>query len=129
VIGHFPFLPRLRKAAAHVWVFEKRLRPGDLPASEAPNYLPDCDVVCLSGTTLLNHTFEELVALCRDRFVVLTGGSSPLSPVLFDYGVDVICGVLVDNPGPVRRCVAEGGSFRQIKQQGLRLVGWSAPTP
>ena len=91
IVGHFPFIPHLRSIAKTLWVLELRPREDDLPASMAADVLPQADVVALTGTSLLNHTFEELIALCRpDAFVVMLGGTTPLSPVLFEFGVD--CG-------------------------------------
>ncbi len=122
VVGHFPFVPKLRKKAKNLWVIEKRLRPGDLPENEAARILPQCDVVCLSGTTLINHTLDDLLSLCRDAYVVLTGASSPLTPVLFDHGVDAICGTQVVDGPEVIKCVCHAATFRQIKGHGIRLL-------
>ena len=84
IVGHFPFVERVRQAAAECWVLELRPRPGDLPAERATEVLPQADVVALTGTSLTNHTFDGLVGLCRpDAFVLLLGASAPLSPVLF----------------------------------------------
>ncbi len=122
VVGHFPFVPKLRESAHNVFVMEKQGQPGDLPADEAKNVLPRCQVVCLTGTTLINHTLEGLLALCKDAYVVLTGPSSPLTPVLFEFGIAAICGARVTNSTEVRRYITQGASFRQVRRCGVRLL-------
>jgi uncharacterized protein len=122
VVGHFPFIPKLRETARNVFVIEKRLRPGDLPEEEAENVLPRCQVVCLTGTALINHTLEGLLELCKGAYVVLTGPSSPLTPVLFEFGIHAICGARVTNPAEVRRYITQGASFRQVRRCGVRLL-------
>lgn len=121
LIGHFPFIRWLREAVGTLWVIEKRPHGNELPAQAAAQVLPQADVVAITGTTLINHTFESLVALCRpESFVVLLGPSAPLSPVLFDYGVDVISGTQVVDPLAVLRCISQGATFRQV--EGVRLL-------
>jgi uncharacterized protein (DUF4213/DUF364 family) len=122
VVGHFPFVSRLRPLARSLSVLEMRPQPGDLPASEAPRILPGCPVVCLSGTTLINHTLEGLLELCRNSYVVLTGPTSPLSPVLFDHGVDAVCGTRVVDGETVHRLVSQGAGFRQVHGPAVRLL-------
>jgi uncharacterized protein (DUF4213/DUF364 family) len=126
IAGHFPFTPRVRKAAAECWVLELSPRPGDLPAEQAAEILPRADVVALTGTSLINHTFDGLVDLCRpDAFVLLLGPSTPISPVLFEAGVSAISGTRVDDPAQVLRTVTQGATFRQVKRGGgLRLLTW-----
>jgi hypothetical protein len=107
-------------------VLELRPGPGDLPASRASEVLPQADVVALTGTALINHTLDKLVSLCRpDAFVLLLGPSTPLTPMLFEAGVDAISGTRVHDPELVLRSVAQGATFRQIKRAGgLRLLTW-----
>jgi len=128
VVGHFPFVPRLRETARNVWVIEKRLRPGDLPAEDAAKILPRCEVVCLTGTALINHTLEGLLALCKGAYVVLTGPSSPLSPVLFDFGVHAICGTRVTDAREVERYITQAATFKQLRRHGVRLLTMTHPT-
>jgi len=121
VVGHFPFIPHLRTIAKTLWVLELRPREGDLPASMATEVLPQADVVALTGTSLLNHTFEGLIALChRDAFVVMLGGTTPLSPVLFEAGVDAVAGTLLTDPTAALLAVSQGATFPQIP--GKRLL-------
>ena len=120
IIGHFPWVPQLRKVARRLWVIEQRPRDEDLPAESAEEILPQADVVGLTGTSFTNHTIEKLLNLCRGSFVVVIGPTSPLSPVLFDYGVDVIAGAKVVDAEKAIRCLSEGAMFRQI--QGVELV-------
>jgi len=126
IVGHFPFIDRVREAASQCWVLELHPGPGDLPADLAAEVLPQADVVALTGTSLLNHTFDDLMDLCRpDAFVLLLGPSTPLSPVLFDAGVNALSGTRVDDTEQVLFSVGQGATFRQIKRRGgLRLLTW-----
>ncbi len=121
IIGHFPFVPRLRQMVEELWVIEKHPWEGDLTEDKAFSLVPQSDVVGITGTAFINHTIEHLLSLCRpETYVVILGGTAPLSPVLFDYGVDAISGTKVTNPEAVLRCVSQGATFRQIK--GIRLL-------
>jgi uncharacterized protein (DUF4213/DUF364 family) len=121
IVGHFPFVKRARRAAAECWVLELHPRPGDLSAELATEVLPQADVVALTATSLINHTFDSLIGLCRpDAFTILLGGSTPLSPVLFDNGVDALAGTRVVDVSIVLRAVGQGATFRQIR--GKRLL-------
>ena len=126
IVGHFPFIDRVREAAANCWVLELHPGPGDLPAHQAAEVLPRADVVALTGTSLVNHTFDDLMDLCRpDAFVLLLGPSTPLSPVLFDMGLSALSGTVVDDVERVLLSVGQGATFRQIKRRGgLRLLTW-----
>ena len=90
--------------------------------NEAARLLPKADVVSLTGTAFINHTIEELLSLCRDSYVVLTGPTSPLSPVLFDFGIQAICGTRVADADEVIRFVSQAASFKQIHGHGVRLL-------
>lgn len=90
------------------------------PAAEI---IPQADVLALSGTTLINHSFEALVALRRpDALVVVLGPSTPLSPILFRHGVHVISGAVVTDIDAVMRTVRQGANFQQVRRHGVRLV-------
>jgi uncharacterized protein len=127
IVGHFPFLPRVRERAKALWVIEKNTGEGDYPETEADRFIAQADVVAITGTSLTNHTFERLQRLCPPKaYVVMLGDSVPLSPVLFDYGVDALSGTRVVDPDLALRCVSQGANFRQIKGvKRLTMAKWN----
>ncbi len=89
VIGAFvPFLKSLKRAHQPFTVLEMdpaTLKSDEMPyfrpATEAASVLPDADVVLITGTTLLNSTLENLLALCRPQArVVMVGPTVGLLP-------------------------------------------------
>ena len=121
IVGHFPFIPKLREIAKALWVIERNPQEGDFTEAEAENLIPLADVVGITGSAFTNHTVEHLLKLCHPKaYVVILGDTTPLSPILFDYGVDAISGTKVINPELTLRCVSEGATFRQIR--GMQLL-------
>jgi len=121
IVGHFPFIPKLREIAKALWVIEKNPQEGDFTEVEAENLIPLADVVGITGSAFTNHTVEHLLKLCNPKaYVVILGDTTPLSPILFGYGVDAISGTKVINPELTLRCVSEGATFRQIR--GIQLL-------
>lgn len=122
LVGHFNFTEKLRATAGRLSVLELEPGPGDLPADAAPDVLPTADVIGLTSSTLVNHTFDELAKLFpANAIVVMIGPSTPLSPVLFDYGVSVLAGSVIEDADFVWHAVAQGSALHD-KRTGLRRV-------
>jgi len=69
----------------------------------------------------VNNTLDGLLRLCQPQATVMVlGPSTPLSPVLFDYGVNIISGARVIDEAAVLRTVGQGASFRQV--EGVKLL-------
>lgn len=122
LVGHFPFVPKLKEIARNLWVIEQRPHPEDLEADQAADILPRCQVVGITSTAFINHTLEPLLALCRDAFVMLVGPTTPLTPLLFDYEIDAISGSKVVDEAQVVRYVTQGATFQQIHHAGVKLL-------
>ncbi|MGD2207571.1 MAG: DUF364 domain-containing protein [Anaerolineae bacterium] len=121
IVGHFPFIPRVRRAVGRLDVLELDPGPDELPPAAAEKVIPQADVVAITGTSLINKTFDELIRHCRsDSFVLLLGPTTPLSPVLFDHGIDLIAGTRVVDPLEAMTTTSQGAIFRQMR--GVRLV-------
>lgn len=122
MVGRFPFVPRLRQRVGELLVLEQDPGPDDLPAEQAPEVLPRAEVVAITGMTLINHTLEGLLRLCPpEAFVILLGPSTPLTPLLFDHGIDILSGAVVTAIEPVLRIVSQGGTSARCTG---RAFGW-----
>lgn len=94
-----------------------------MPASAAPDYLPDADLVAITGMTFINHTLPDLLSCCKpDAFVLVLGPSTPLTPILYEFGVNLLAGSVVENIPAVLAALGQGANFRQIHHAGVRLI-------
>jgi uncharacterized protein (DUF4213/DUF364 family) len=123
LIGHFPFASALREEMEDFVVLELNPKGGDIPASAAPHYLPEADLIAITGMTFINHTLEALLKQCNpDAYVLLIGPSTPLTPVLADFGVNLLAGSSVESIPPVLEAIEQGATFRQVHKAGVRLI-------
>jgi hypothetical protein len=123
LVGHFPFISGLRSRVGQLYVLEQNPGPGEHPATAAAELVPQADVVAITSMTLLNGTLDGLLGLCRpEARVLLLGPSTPLHPLLFDYGIEMLSGSVVTAIDPVLHVIREGGVFRQVHPAGVRLV-------
>ncbi len=128
LIGHFPFVSRLAPRVKKLWVLEINPGKGDLPASAAPAIIPQADILAITAMTLMNATFDELMALRnKETLTMLIGPSTPLSPILFDHGISILSGAAVQNIDNAVQSVMQGANFRQLHHHGVKLVTMLKP--
>ena len=121
VVGHFPFVERIKPAARNCWVIEKRPYGDDFPEESAQEYIPQADVIAITGTAFINHTMDDLLSLCPPgSLVMILGPSTPLSSLLFDYGITFLSGTRVVDEDAAVVTIQQGATFPQVK--GVRLV-------
>jgi hypothetical protein len=126
LVGHFPFIQKLRPEVGELWVIEQKPVEGEYPESAATELIPQADVIALTGSALINHTLDGLLGLCQpESTVVVLGPSTPLSPVMFAHGVTLLSGAQIIDEQAVLRTVSQGASFQQV--QGVQLVTLAKP--
>lgn len=126
IVGHFPFVERMAAIARNCWVIEQRPTGTDHPAEAAPDLLPQAHVIAITGTALINHTMHDLLSYCAPEALVLVlGPSTPLSPLLFSYGISFLSGSRVADEDAAYRTVSQGAIFPQV--QGVRLLTLTHP--
>jgi hypothetical protein len=123
MVGRFPFADQLEQTVSRLWIFERGIgrRSEDHGEDEMPEVLPRADVVAITATTLMNGTLPRILAAVRsDAFLMMLGPSTPMTPVLFDLGFDVLCGTVVEDVERVILAVEQGAVTSQIP--GVRRV-------
>jgi len=120
VVGHFMNLERVADVC-ELSILERRPQTGDLPDPACEYMLREQDIVIMTATTLINKTLPRLLELSRNARIVLAGPSTPLSPLLFRYGIEFLGGLLVHDQESVWRVVQEGGQ-RELFDHGSQMV-------
>lgn len=126
LVGRFPFIDELAPVVSKLWVFELDPKPGEFGFASAPAIIPQADILAVTASSLLNHSLQNYLALASPAArVIVLGPSTPLSPLLFDFGVHVLSGVLVQDEAALLDSIASGLSFRRMK--GARRVSLVKP--
>ena len=120
VVGAFvPFLRELKRRHQPYLVLEQdpaTLKADELPffrpAEQAAAVVPEADVLLITGTTLINDTLEELLALASPTArVTMVGPTVSLLPDgLLRRGADILGTVRITDPDAFLDILAEGGS-------------------
>jgi uncharacterized protein (DUF4213/DUF364 family) len=128
LVGHFPFISRLHTKVGQLFVLEQNPGPGEYPAEAAAELVPEADVLAITSMTLLNDTLDGLLALRQpDARVLLLGPSTPMHPLLFDHGIEMLSGAVVAGIDPVLHLIQQGAVFRQVRKGGVQLVTMVRP--
>lgn len=98
VVGHFAYLEQRLEGKCELYVLERRPSGEDLPDPACEYILPDMDAVIITGSAMANKTLPRLLELSQNAFTVISGPSTPMSTILFDYGVNSLCGFCVTDP-------------------------------
>jgi uncharacterized protein (DUF4213/DUF364 family) len=116
VIGHFPFVEKMKGKFRQFMVFEKKPRSGDLEESCIPEKLPSADVVAVTATTIANKSLGHILAHCRkDAVKLIIGPSTPMCSAMFELGFDYVAGSIVEDTARLKQGIVEGCSFKQAK--------------
>lgn len=120
MVGAFhPILANAKTVTNNIYVFEQNAPEGsDLyPASDIPRYLPQCDTVVLTATSLINHSIDGILPHLKGAKVVcLVGPSAPLCPEVFKrYNITLLAGVVVKKPALLMQIISQGGGTMSMK--------------
>jgi uncharacterized protein (DUF4213/DUF364 family) len=121
IVGHFPFVEQIKSIPDNLWVMEKQPYGDDFPEQAAEDYLPQADIVAITGTAFINHSIEKLISLCKKNAnIMILGPSTPLLPVLFNQGITFLSGARVGDPESAMNSIIQGASLPQVA--GIQLV-------
>lgn len=130
MVGYFgPLLKPIREQVKELVIFEidEDREAGVLPAAQAYQELPNCDIAIITSTSLINGTADGLLAAAKGcREVVLLGASTPFIPEVFaPLGVTLLSGIVVMDVPALLRTISEGGGMayfgKAVKKCAIRL--------
>ena len=107
MIGHSNITAELLAPAAKLWIMDREEKPGAYPDSAAEFFLPDCDVVIITGSAAINKTLPRLLELSRRAQVILTGPSVSCCPALTELGIDRLNGRVITRAEPMLQAIVE----------------------
>lgn len=123
LFGHFPYISEFRKAAGRLTVFELNPDENEHNMDEVPKLLPEAEIVAITSNSIINHTIKFILPYIKSNaFTVMVGPSTPLSPILFDFGISMLSGVIINDEKALYQSISQGAIFRQVK--GAELVCW-----
>lgn len=121
VIGHFPYIEKQLGGKCELSILEREPEGDDYLDSACEYLLPEQDFVFITGMTLTNKTLPRLLTLTENAKTILVGPTSPITPLLFRYGVDSIAGFYVTDRGRTKALVAQA-AHREIFRGGRRIT-------
>jgi uncharacterized protein (DUF4213/DUF364 family) len=105
VVGHFPYIDKLFAPVCDMAIIEKfNPKDGDYPEQAAEFLLPESEYVFISAYTFVEKTLPRYLALSRNAKVTIVGPSTPVAPVLHEFGVHSLAGF----------CIRDGDAARDI---------------
>ena len=114
-MGRFP---GLKERGFNPLVIELSPQEGEYSAEKSEEVIDQCDYVVITSSAIVNHTIDDLLRFAKDKKVALVGPGTPLTPALFDHGINVLSGMIVTDPDLAFRIVAEGGAAQALKKAG-----------
>jgi uncharacterized protein (DUF4213/DUF364 family) len=122
------------RTAKELIIFDRsREQLGDVyPESRQRELLPRCDVLLVTGTTLLNRSLDAILQYATNaREVILVGTSTPLYPAAFrDTKVTQLAGALwrQEHREAIFSAISEGRGMRALSTYGKKVY-LAVPNP
>ncbi|ABC78640.1 DUF364 domain-containing protein [Syntrophus aciditrophicus] len=123
-IGYFKTAAAWREKGYPVTIVELFPRPGDIHWNEADEVLEKAELVLMTGLTVVNETLEAVIRRTPSaRMRIIMGPTVPASPVLFDYGIDMLGITQIDDVELMSNyALLGGGSIANAPAGALRSL-------
>ncbi len=115
VIGRFPGLSDRIK---DLRIVEKEPWEGEYPESAAGSLIQNSAGVIITASTLVNGTVTGLLEKAKGKRVALVGPGTPLASGLFEVGIEILAGSVIEDVDGAMNVVAQAGAVRGLKECG-----------
>ena len=127
-----PMLKKLIAAGSNFIILEqdpRTLKEREMkfyaPSQDAYKYVPDADLLVITGVTILNGTLSGLLEMAKpEAEIVVTGPTASMLPdIFFEKGVTMTGGIIVTKSDELLDIISEAGSgYHFFGQSGERTV-------
>lgn len=108
MVGALRYPSGMFDCAKRLTIMERSPVNGTYPDSACEYYLPDSDLVLITGSAFINKTMPRLLQLAQSADIIITGPSTPMAPCLLKRGVRRLAGLVITDEVPCFNFVAEG---------------------
>lgn len=135
MVGFFgPLVGPLERRARELLIFERSASRLSrvLPAQQALELLPGCDIAIITSTALIVGELDGLLEVTRGcREVALVGASTPLLAGVFaPLGVTLLSGITVTDGEGILQIISEGGGMglfgKRVRKVNVSVSGRGA---
>jgi uncharacterized protein (DUF4213/DUF364 family) len=120
VIKRFPYIEQLFQPVCDLAVFEKDPDTEEYPYTAAEYILPECDYVFITCNAFVDKSMPRLLELSKQATVIIVGPSTPLAPVLSEFGVSDLSGFVVKD-GERAFAICSGQEDGRIYSAGQKV--------
>lgn len=121
-----PVAKQLKPKVERLIIFDRAESQGVYPEEQQKELLPQCDLVVITSSSLLNETFSTVISYCHQaREIVLTGATTPMYPEAFKgTGVTVLAGSrwFPQYKDEIFNRISQAACLRQIMRYGEKLT-------
>ena len=107
MLGHSNMTAEDFLCAKHLYIMDREEKTGAMPDSASEYYLPQCDLVIITGSAAINKTMPRLLELSRNAEVILTGPSVSCCPKLRDLGIRRLSGRVITEKEEMLKAIVE----------------------
>ena len=107
MLGHSNMTAEDFLCAKHLYIMDREEKTGAMPDSASEYYLPQCDLVIITGSAAINKTMPHLLELSRNAEVILTGPSVSCCPALRDLGIHRLSGRVITEKEEMLKAIVE----------------------
>ena len=120
VVGHFPYLEQLFEPYCDLVILDDHGYEGDYPLLAADYLLPEMDYVFLTCGGVVNKTLPRFLKLSEHAYTTVVGPATPMTPILFEFGVDDLSGFIFKDREMAER-IFSGGLFTSLYTTGNKV--------
>ena len=122
IVGDFPFAVEIQTVASSLDLLELRPVSDSTPWDQWDKVLGDCEVAAITSTALISRSLAYFLKATPKAVRILIGPSTPVTPLMFDQGADILSGCRFTNPEAVMAAIERDATFREIKRAGVDLI-------